>query len=284
MPQVELSAGTIEYQDTGGEGPVVVLLHGLIMDHTLWREVLPGLGGMRCILPTLPLGAHRRAMRRDAELGLWAQVELVGEFLDALELEDVTLVSSDWGGGTLLTAAGRDARVGRLVICAGELFDNYPPGLPGRLAAIAARMPGGIALALRQLRIGWLRRTPPLFGWMAKRPLPDDLVRGWTAPGLASKAVRRDLRRYARKSPPGAELIAATERLRDFDRPALILWGTEDKVMPIAHARRLAALMPQAKLVELRDAYALVQLDQPQAVAAEITAFVADTAPHASVA
>ena len=142
MPQVELSAGTIEYQDTGGEGPVVVLLHGLIMDHTLWREVLPGLGGMRCILPTLPLGAHRRAMRRDAELGLWAQVELVGEFLDALELEDVTLVSSDWGGGTLLTAAGRDARVGRLVICAGELFDNYPPGLPGRLAAIAARMPG----------------------------------------------------------------------------------------------------------------------------------------------
>ena len=37
MPDVELSAGTIEYQDTGGDGPVVVLLHGLIMDHTLWR-------------------------------------------------------------------------------------------------------------------------------------------------------------------------------------------------------------------------------------------------------
>ena len=135
MPEVELSAGTIEYQDTGGDGPPVVLLHGLLMDHTLWREVLPGLGAFRCILPTLPLGAHRRPMRPDAELGLWAQVELVAEFLDALELEDVTLVSSDWGGATLLTAAGRDARVGRLVICSGELFDNYPPGIaraPGR--------------------------------------------------------------------------------------------------------------------------------------------------------
>ena len=140
-------------------------------------------------------------MRPDAELGLWAQVELVAEFLDALELEDVTLVSSDWGGATLLTAAGRDARVGRLVVCAGELFDNYPPGLPGRLAGIAARMPGGIALALRQLRIGWLRRTPLLFGWMVRRPLPDDLVRGWTAPGLASSAVRRTVRKYARNRP-----------------------------------------------------------------------------------
>ena len=109
---------------------------------------------------------------------------------------------------------------------------------------------------------------------MVKRPLPDDLVRGWTAPGLASSAVRRDVRKYARKSPPGAELIAATERLREFDRPALIIWGTEDKVMPVAHARRLAELMPQARLVELEDAYVLVQLDQPQAVTRALLEFI----------
>ena len=40
MPEIELSAGTIEYEDTGGLGPIVVLLHGLVMDSSVWR-VLP---------------------------------------------------------------------------------------------------------------------------------------------------------------------------------------------------------------------------------------------------
>ncbi|MGH2831297.1 MAG: alpha/beta fold hydrolase, partial [Solirubrobacteraceae bacterium] len=59
MPQVKLSAGTIEYQDTGGEGAVIVLLHGLIMDGSLWRHVIEDLrSDYRCLAPTLPLGAH----------------------------------------------------------------------------------------------------------------------------------------------------------------------------------------------------------------------------------
>jgi pimeloyl-ACP methyl ester carboxylesterase len=45
MPDVELSAGTIEYQDTGGDGPVVVLLHGLAMGGSLWRHVVGELRG-----------------------------------------------------------------------------------------------------------------------------------------------------------------------------------------------------------------------------------------------
>ena len=61
MPEIELSAGTIEYTDTGGGGPVIVLLHGLLMDATLWDEVTAALSpGHRCVAPTLPLGAHRR--------------------------------------------------------------------------------------------------------------------------------------------------------------------------------------------------------------------------------
>jgi pimeloyl-ACP methyl ester carboxylesterase len=40
MQEIELSAGTIEYEDTGGSGPVVVLLHGLVMDGSLWRHVV----------------------------------------------------------------------------------------------------------------------------------------------------------------------------------------------------------------------------------------------------
>src|SRR6266536_3523541 len=40
MSQIELSAGTIEYEDTGGEGPTLVLLHGLLMDASLWDDVI----------------------------------------------------------------------------------------------------------------------------------------------------------------------------------------------------------------------------------------------------
>ncbi len=57
MKQIELSAGTIEYHDTGGDGPVLVLLHGLMMDASLWDEVIADLSpGHRCVAPTLPLG------------------------------------------------------------------------------------------------------------------------------------------------------------------------------------------------------------------------------------
>jgi pimeloyl-ACP methyl ester carboxylesterase len=135
MPDIELPAGTMHYQDTGGDGPTVVFLHGLIMDHTLWRKVLPALeGDYRCVLPTLPLGGHRTPMKPDADLRLWAMVNLVADFLDALDLRQVTLVVSDWGGGMLLTHIGRDERVARMVICAAEAFENYPPGFSFRKA------------------------------------------------------------------------------------------------------------------------------------------------------
>jgi pimeloyl-ACP methyl ester carboxylesterase len=277
MPEIDVPAGTIHYEDSGGDGPVVVLLHGLIMDHTQWRKIVPSLrGDYRCVLPTLPLGAHRTPMRPDADLTLRGMLNLVADFLDALDLRDVTLVCSDWGGGALLTHEGRDERVARLVLCPCEAFDNYPPGLPGRMASIAARMPGGIALALRQLRIGWLRRTPLLLGWMAKRPLDDDLIVGWTAPGLASKAVRRDLRKYATSRFDKAELIAMTESLARFSGPALVIWASEDKVMPPEHGARLADLLPNGRLVEVPDSYVLMQEDQPEVLTEHLRTFLAE--------
>jgi pimeloyl-ACP methyl ester carboxylesterase len=69
MNQIELSAGTIDYTDTGGGGPVLVLLHGLMMDASLWDGAIAGLSGdYRCVAPTLPLGAHRHPVRPDADL------------------------------------------------------------------------------------------------------------------------------------------------------------------------------------------------------------------------
>jgi pimeloyl-ACP methyl ester carboxylesterase len=63
MKQIELSAGTIEYQDTGGDGPVLVLLHGLMMDASLWDEVIAGLSPAT--------GAWRRPCRSARTVTPW---------------------------------------------------------------------------------------------------------------------------------------------------------------------------------------------------------------------
>jgi pimeloyl-ACP methyl ester carboxylesterase len=84
--QIELSAGTLDYEDTGGEGPVVVLLGGLMMDASLWEDVIADLSGEhRCVAPTLPMGAHSHAMSPDADLSPCGQARLVSELLERLD-------------------------------------------------------------------------------------------------------------------------------------------------------------------------------------------------------
>ncbi|WP_216902564.1 alpha/beta fold hydrolase [Nocardia alni] len=277
MPTVDIPAGRIHYAQRG-EGPPVVLLHGLLMNHTQWDAVIDRLpDGFRYVLPDLPLGAHPEPLRPNTDLSLRGLNRLLADFLAALDLRDVTLVHSDWGGGLFLTAYGLDERIGRLIVLPCEAFDNFPPGLPGKTSVLASYLPGGVTLALRELRIGWLRRSPLMFGWMARNPLPDDLVRGWTEPGLRDKNIRRDLLAYTRSEFPARELIANTEALQNFSGEALILWSSAGKVMPRDHGRRLAELIPHARLVEIDDAYVLSMLDQPAAVATAMTAFLTGT-------
>ena len=274
MRTIELPAGAIDY-DESGSGPPVVLLHGLLMDHTLWDRVLPLLPeGFRYIRPALPLGAHRHAMNPGTDLSLPGQVRIVADLLDALRLESVTLVHSDWGGALFLTARGLDDRVARQVILPCEAFDNFPPGLPGRMVALAARLPAGIQLAARQLRVGWLRRLPMLYGQMAHRPVPDELIRRWTEPVLSDPDIRRDLVAYCRGRLDKAALIADTEALRRFRGDVLVLWSPDNRVMPPAHGRRLAALIPRARYAEIPGAYVLSALDEPEAVARAVGAFL----------
>jgi pimeloyl-ACP methyl ester carboxylesterase len=276
MAEVELSAGSIRYEDSGGEGPVIVLCHGLLMTASLWDEVVEELGpSFRCVRPTLPLGAHRRPMHPEADLSLRGQVRLLAEFLERLELEEVTLVFNDWCGAQLLVAEGWDGPVGRLVLASCETDDNYPPGLPGHVAALAARLPGGLAAVLKPLRLKALRRLPMTFGLMSKRPIPDGLVDRWLEPALTNTAIRRDLRKYAGDTRQGRrQLVEANPRLAGFGKPVLVVWAAEDKVMPIAAGRRLAAAFPDSRFVEIPDSRTLIPIDQPQALAGAIATFV----------
>jgi pimeloyl-ACP methyl ester carboxylesterase len=276
ISQVELTAGPIDYDDTGGTGPVIVMVHGLLMDGQQWRHVVSALGNdFRCIRPTLPMGAHRRPMRADADLSLRGLGRIIAEFLDELELRDVTLCFNDWCGAQVMIADGLVDRVGRLVLASCEAFDNYPPGIPGRLAALAAKLPGGVTMMRRALLFRRLRELPVGFGAMSKRKVPDEIVRSWMEP-LARREIQRDYRKYAGDTRRGRrDLLAATDALETFARPVLVVWAREDRVMPPEHGRRLAAAFPNARLVEVADSYTLIPEDQPAVLATHLREFAA---------
>ena len=169
--EIALSTGTIDYEDTGGEGPVIVLLHGLLMDASLWDDVVAELDGYRCIVPTLPLGAHRHGMDPDADLSPRGMARLVAELLERLDLDDVTLVGNDTGGAIVQLVAGdAPARVGRIVLVSCDAFDNFPPGLTGRTLVRTGKLPPALfGLFMQQMRLRPLRRLPLAFGWLTMR-------------------------------------------------------------------------------------------------------------------
>jgi pimeloyl-ACP methyl ester carboxylesterase len=277
MPEIELRAGTIAYEDSGGPGPVVVLLHGLVHDATVWRTVVADLGrDHRCIAPTLPYGSHRAPMRPDVPLTPDSVNELIAEFLDRLDLRDVTLVENDCGRAQ--TVAGRHPeRLARLVLISCEAFDNYPPGAPGKMISLVCKVPGGIALMARILALKPLRRVPIGLGALTNRPVPPEIADGWLRPLLTDKAIRADFKRYnagVRKT----ELLEAVEGLRKFDRPALVIWAAQDRMMPREHGMRLAELLPQGRLLEIEDSCTLIAEDQPEALSTALRTFVAEPA------
>jgi pimeloyl-ACP methyl ester carboxylesterase len=279
--EIELSAGTIEYEDTG-EGPALVLLHGLMTDASLWDGPIADLSAdHRCLAPTLPLGAHRRAMRADADLSLRGMARLVAEFLDRLDLRDVTLVGNDTGGAIVqLLICDGVPRVGRVVLVSCDAFDNFPPGLTGKTLVLTGRLsPAMFGLFMQQMRLRAVRRLPIAFGWLTLRG--DAATARWMKPVLTQPEIRRDTVRTLRAA--GADthlLVRAAECLPSFDHPALVVWARGDRVMPPEHGRRLAELLPQARLVEVEDSYTLIPLDQPARLAQIIREFThtADTA------
>jgi pimeloyl-ACP methyl ester carboxylesterase len=278
VPTVTLAAGVIEYEDTGGPGPAIVMVHGL-SDARHWRKVVSALGPQhRCVLPTLPLGAHVHPMRADADLSLRGMGRILAEFLDRTGLRDVTLCFNDWSAGQTMIADGLMDRVGRLVLVSCETDRNYPPGIGGHLVWLSAKLPGGLSILRWVLSRPRLRALPFVYGQMSKRGVPDELMLEWLAP-LKRREIRRDLRKYAGDAMNGKRAMrAATPLLARFERPVLVVWDSEGRMMPNEEGRRLAGAFQDARLVELSDCYTLIPEDRPSELAAAIEGFLGETA------
>jgi pimeloyl-ACP methyl ester carboxylesterase len=266
--EVELSAGTLAYREVG-EGRPLLFLHGLLVDGRLWRKVVPSLArNGRCVVPDWPLGAHRRALRRDADLSPPGVAGLVAEAIERLGLDRPVLVASDTGGAIAqVLVARRPELLGGLVLTPCDAFENFLPPVFRPLQWLA-RVPPVLRVATRPLAARPLRRLPNAFGWLTKRPIPDDVVDSWLEPFFTDAGVRRDTTKLLRGISARHTLDAAA-RLPRFAGPSTVVWAAEDRVFPIAHGRRLAALL-RARLVEVPDSYAFVSEDRPDVLVAAV--------------
>ena len=265
MPEIQLSQGVVRYREQGTGAPIV-LIHGLLVNGNVWDRLVPLLAAQgRCIVPDLPLGSHSLPMNKGADLSAPGLARLIAEFMERLELEDVTLVGNDTGGALCqLVAADHPERLGRLVLTTCDAFENFPPSAV-RPMVTALKLPGALVATSLIGRLRVVRRAAFKAMPLTMQPIPDEQVKSWVAP-LADKRIRADLATVVRGIDP-ADTLAAAERLRGFDRPALIAWGAEDRFFPFSDAERLAATLPNARLERIPNARAFVQLDAPERLA-----------------
>jgi pimeloyl-ACP methyl ester carboxylesterase len=268
MPEIALPQGTVRYRDEG-EGPTVVFVHGVLVDGRLWQPVADRLEGFRRVMPDLPLGSHRVPMRPDADLSPTGLAQLIADFLGALDLRAVTLVGNDTGGALCqLVVTQHPDRIGRLVLTNCDAFDNFPPkAFRGLVFAARAHV---LTAGLQPMRLRAARRLPIAYGWLAQR-IPDELLDAWVEPFFTDAGVRRDTRRVF-AGIDRSLLLDNTARLRSFERPVLLAWAPEDRFFPLEHARRLATIFPDARVVEVPGSRTFISLDQPERLAALIRA------------
>jgi pimeloyl-ACP methyl ester carboxylesterase len=283
MKEAALPQGTIRFRDSG-KGEPLVFVHGLLVNGRLWERVAPLLSpDFRCIVPDLPLGSHSTPMDPGTDLSPPGVARLVVDFMDSLGLDSVTLVGNDSGGAiSQLVATSAPQRVGRLILTNCDAYDNFPPKLFAYFKP-AAKIPGALTLLTQSMRVKPLRRSPIAYGVLTKGKIPGELLDAWLDPGIHDSRIREDTRKFMIGTDP-AQTEQAARDLESFTSPTLFAWAPEDRWFKVEHADRLAASMPDARVVRIPDAKTFVSLDQPERLAEEIAGFVRATKPVTAAA
>lgn len=276
MPSVELPSGTIHYRVAGPEesqAPPVVFVHAFLLDGAVWANVAELLAarGIRSYAPDWPLGAHREAMNADADQSPRGVARQIAAYLEALDLDDVTLVGSDTGGALAQFLLDTDpSRVGRVVLTNCDAFDTFPP-YPFNIVFQLLNGNVRMKVNLMPMRGKAFRHSPIGFGLLAHN-LDAELTRSWVEPALTDKDIRRDAVRFLRAAKP-RDLLDVSTRLKDFKGPVRIVWGMDDNAFKAGLGRRLQAAFSDAEFVEASGARTLVALDAPDLLADQIATF-----------
>ncbi|MBN8870186.1 MAG: alpha/beta hydrolase [Solirubrobacterales bacterium] len=271
---VELPQGTVAYRDEG-EGPPILFSHGIFVDSSLWDGMVEHLvpAGFRCIRPETPMGCHRIPLSPETELSPPLVADLIADFIEALDTGPVTVVGSDSGGAVAqMLAAQHPEVVAALVLTNCDALEVYPP-FPFTALPLMAKMPGGIAplgLATRLKPVRWAT-----YRLLTADPISDRTLKRWLEPSGRNPGIRRDINKLLAGLETSQALDAA-ETLRSFEKPVLMPWGTKDRFFKLDLAERLAAMIPNAKVVPVDNGRTFIALDQSEEVAGLVAGFVND--------
>ena len=275
--EVSLPQGTVSYFDQG-TGPTLVFIHGLLANSQLWSRVIPHLvSHFRCIAPDLPLGAHSHPLHPDADLSPLGVAQLVADFLEELDLHEVSLIGNDTGGAICqLVIAHHPERIARLVLTNCDAFEQFFPLLvsPFHYGACLFGIQFANFLAWG-LRVRFVQRL--FFAALSHRRPDLAELDAFFHPLLHLPGVRSDMTRFLRTVSKRYTLEAA-RTFSGFHHPVLLVWGRDDIFFSSRLARRLQQAFPDATLEHLSRSRAFVPLDQPEIFAQQITGFV-----HAAV-
>lgn len=258
-----------------GDGPPLLLLHGLAEDASDWQAIMPALGRHRRVYaPDLPgLGGGTELLGDYSSTTL---TRLVARFLDEVDVRRAAVVGHSLGGLVALRLAlSQPARVAALALLAGVgLGSAVSPllraaALPGvgewwvmwgRTSLGAQQRAWSRALLLfhdpRRMPTEWLRRQAQL----ARSP-------GFIEASLAALRAHVDLR---------GQRDVLSDQLVRVEAPTLVVWGERDRVLPLAQGRRAVARLGDGALALIPACGHLPQVERPEQVAHRLASFLLD--------
>jgi pimeloyl-ACP methyl ester carboxylesterase len=277
--QVELHGHLVGYQ-IAGEGPVVGLIHGITSTSESWRRLIPRLAERYTVVAPDLLG-HGGSAKPRGDYSLGAYASGIRDLMGVLGFESGTVVGHSLGGGIALQFAYQFPEYcERLVlISSGGLGREVHPLLR------AASLPGA-ELVLPLLARDWSVRAgeaiSEALGRLGIQAGSDlgEFARGYaslTDPG-ARAAFLRTVRAVI--GPMGQQVSALDRLYLAEDMPTLIVWGTDDPIIPVEHGRAAHELIPSSQLVEIEGAGHWPHLDEPDRLVEAIGEFMEETPPY----
>lgn len=243
---IDTPSGRISYIDVGS-GPVLLFVHGVLMNKHLWRQQIQALSDIRrCI--AIDLLAHGDTeIAAGQDVSVTANAVMIAEFLDALDIDRVDIVGNDSGGGICqIFAALNPHRVRTLTLTDCDASDNWPPAAFQPFIDMAVA--GGLHDALTAMLSDTSRyRAADALGPAYQNPssVSDADISIYLSPFLRSEQRTRDLQRFLAAF-DNQHTLAIENQLRDLRAPTLIVWGTDDVYFPVQWAHWLAATIPGA--------------------------------------
>jgi haloalkane dehalogenase len=222
----ETSFGRIAYVEQGA-GPAALFVHGFPVNGFAWRETLDDLAGTRRCIALDLMGLGYTEIGAEQDLGFDKQAGMIAAFLDRLGLAQVDLVGNDSGASISQVFAARyPSRLRSLTITNCEVHDLWPN--PMLKAAFDQFADPAIVTGLNaMLHSPEIARRGMSGVYEDPERIPDEAIKTYLEPALASEVRSRNLRRFLNLGNLKV-LTSIAPQLRELKVPTLIVWGEAD--------------------------------------------------------